>query len=636
MSPLLSELALLARPMNNILLVITLATTSLGAQPSAPSPIPAPLRELPWGQLNFLHTTDVHGWLGGHLREPQYSADWGDYISFAQHLRDKADADGTDIIIVDTGDRVEGNGIYDSSKPRGKYTFDILKEQHIDVICSGNHELYKARTASDEFRKTVPDFKGHYLASNIDYYNSDTQEFVPLAKRYRKFTTKNQGIRVMAFGFLFDFNGNANNTVVQPVEETIKEKWFQDAIRDREVDLFLVTGHVPVRDSQEFSLIFKTIRAVQWDIPIQFLGGHTHIRDFTKYDSRAFGLESGRYMETIGFASVSGVKSGGNEVLPQVAKNKFARRYIDNNLFSLHHHSNTNSSTFPTELGRNVSEAITSARKSLKLDRVYGCAPQDYWTNRAPYPSRDSIFTWLEESVIPEQVSGYQMSERNNNSALVVVNTGALRFDVFEGKFTRDDSYLVSPFTSGFRFIENMPKEIADRVLPLLNQGSPLGVNGLAATLPGHPGANLIQDITADANREYPINALQNQVPMGEIAVAGENDDPKQDLPPGYTTKDDAGTDGDDTEHKPIEFFAVPNCFAANVQLSKDNSKAQDDAQPETIDFVYNEFIEPWIVLALQYLGQDYSSEDTAPYMEGKSFTSLMTNWVEENWKCKD
>jgi 2',3'-cyclic-nucleotide 2'-phosphodiesterase (5'-nucleotidase family) len=38
-------------------------------QPEAPSPKAAPLRELPWAQLNFLHTTDVHGWWGGHLQE---------------------------------------------------------------------------------------------------------------------------------------------------------------------------------------------------------------------------------------------------------------------------------------------------------------------------------------------------------------------------------------------------------------------------------------------------------------------------------------------------------------------------------------------------------------------------------------
>jgi 2',3'-cyclic-nucleotide 2'-phosphodiesterase (5'-nucleotidase family) len=47
----------------------TLLKNAFCIQPEAPSPIAAPLRELPWAQLNFLHTTDVHGWWGGHLQE---------------------------------------------------------------------------------------------------------------------------------------------------------------------------------------------------------------------------------------------------------------------------------------------------------------------------------------------------------------------------------------------------------------------------------------------------------------------------------------------------------------------------------------------------------------------------------------
>ena len=42
---------------------------ALAAQPSAAPPISAPLRDLPWAQLNFLHTTDTHGWHAGHLSE---------------------------------------------------------------------------------------------------------------------------------------------------------------------------------------------------------------------------------------------------------------------------------------------------------------------------------------------------------------------------------------------------------------------------------------------------------------------------------------------------------------------------------------------------------------------------------------
>ena len=53
------------------------------AQPAAAWPR-APLR---WGALNVLHTTDTHGWLEGHLKEPAYGADWGDFVSFVAHMR---------------------------------------------------------------------------------------------------------------------------------------------------------------------------------------------------------------------------------------------------------------------------------------------------------------------------------------------------------------------------------------------------------------------------------------------------------------------------------------------------------------------------------------------------------------------
>jgi 2',3'-cyclic-nucleotide 2'-phosphodiesterase (5'-nucleotidase family) len=64
---------------------------------------------------------------------------------------------------------------------------------------------------------------------------------------------------------------------VQRVEDTVKEEWFTEAIRDKDLDLIIVFGHVDIR-SDEYALLFKTIRSVQWDTPIQFFGGHSHIR----------------------------------------------------------------------------------------------------------------------------------------------------------------------------------------------------------------------------------------------------------------------------------------------------------------------------------------------------------------------
>lgn len=46
-----------------------LLTLAAAEQPSAPKAVAAPMRSLPWGDLNFLQTTDTHGWHAGHLQE---------------------------------------------------------------------------------------------------------------------------------------------------------------------------------------------------------------------------------------------------------------------------------------------------------------------------------------------------------------------------------------------------------------------------------------------------------------------------------------------------------------------------------------------------------------------------------------
>lgn len=539
----------------------------------------------------------------------------------------RADEEGVDLLLIDTGDRVEGNGLYDGSEPKGLYTFDIIKEQHIDVICSGNHELYLRNSSENEFYRTVPNFKGNYIASNLDIVNPDTGTLEPLAPRYRRFTTKNQGIRVLAFGFLYDFRNGANNTSVQPVEKTIQEQWFRDAIRERDIDLILVAGHVAL-DSEEYRNVHKAIREAQWDAPIAFFGGHTHIRDYRKYDSKAYGIESGRYMETIGFLSIDGLSTGEkqkqkpkNDDTHAAAKPRFDRRYIDNNLFSMFHHSHMNHSTFPTPHGQNVSMFITDARKALRLDETFGCAPQNYWVNRSPYPDKHSIFTLLEERILPEQLSKIK---RKGKPTIVTTNTGAMRFDIFKGKFTRDTTFLVSPFTSGFRFIEDVPYDIAKQVTNLLNNEGPV-TQSIASDLQMlAPPEKVSRQRRSILDASEAITQHVDQVPIQF------SDKP---LPPGYTTKDDAGTNGDDTFHSPIPYYNVPNCIEALLGFPAKDSKEV----PDVVDLVYNEFIQKWVLMALHFLGKRYEEMDTHNFLgEGKSFTEVISDWVSEHWKCED
>lgn len=552
-------------------------------------------------------------------------------------MHEKADEEGVDLLLVDSGDRIEGNGLYDASDPKGRYTLKIIGEQNVDLICSGNHELYKNTSSENEYMETVPTFLDNYLASNIDIIDPKTGKQRPLAQRFKKFTTKNQGIRVLAFGFLFNFIGNSNNTIVQKAQDTVQEKWFQEAIRDREVDLFLVNGHIPLR-SEEFASIFKAIREQQWDVAIQFFGGHTHIRDYAKYDKKAYGLESGRYMETIGFMSITGLPAGGKSKsmsrdaaaphVARVASPTFSRRYIDNNLFSYRQHTNLDATTFPTEHGRNVSSMIASARQALKLDKAIGCAPRDYWTNRAPYPSENSIFSWLQDEVLPDMILDV---DRADAPRMVLINTGAIRFGIFEGPFTVDTTYTVSPFTSGFRYIQDVPFSVAKRLLQVLNQAVPQlwpASHSLAYKGPVHSLRRLSTHHDEVDERLFLANG---QAPLGRDHRVPDHDVA---LTPGYTTTDDAGSNGDDTLHAPIQFYRVPNAIESRIGFPPPGAATGDSADPVSVDLVYVDFIESYILLALKFLGTDYAERDTDVYMDGRDMTGLIAEWVHEHWKC--
>jgi len=328
-------------------------------------------------------------------------------------------------------------------------------------------------------------------------------------------------------------------------------------------------------------------------------------------------------METLGFMSIDGLSTGGSETQsarPQKSKLTFSRRYIDNNLFSMYHHSNTERATFSTEHGRNVTSAIGDARKSLGLGERYGCAPHDFWVSRRPYPHEESIFTWLDTQVLPQSI---KVSEAGKK-ALVIMNTGGIRFDIFQGPFTKDTKFLVSPFTSGIRYIKDVPYKTARQVLKLLNNEGPI----LEAMREGNTYLQPPEHVAAQYRAHFYTPTSRQEVfdlnpqKQSPISMGGEDG-----LFPGYTTYDDAGHDGDDTLHSEIPFYEVPNCVQASVGFDYKN-----DEETEVVDLMYNEFIQKWILLGLEYLGVKYGSEDTHSYAEARSFTDIMTDWVRDHW----
>lgn len=332
-------------------------------------------------------------------------------------------------------------------------------------------------------------------------------------------------------------------------------------------------------------------------------------------------------METMGFMSIDGLSTGSKKdshAAPQKSKLTFSRRYIDNNLYSMHHHSGKDEKSFPTEHGNNVTNAIGDARKSLDLTHTYGCAPKDYWVSRRPYPDPESIFSLIAEEMLPQSLSKSKHL-KSGGKALVITNTGAIRFDIFKGAFTKDTKFLVSPFTSGFRYISDVPYKAASQVIKLLNNEGPIMLEMLNRnsflTPPEVHATRKRPHLLSDADSVFATRGHEQHV------LKGDEPEPF----PGYTTKDDAGEDGDDTVHSRIEFFNVPNCIQSAIGF-----EAEDDNLPETVDLVYNEFIQGWVLMALEYTGQKHTSDDTKSWENGKSFTDIMTDWVEEHWQSKD
>ena len=66
--------------------------------------------------------------------------------------------------------------------------------------------------------------KSHFFLSFRDKYAFFEGEF---------------GTRVLAFGFLFDFTGNGDNSVVHTVEDEILERWFTEALTSHTPDIIV-------------------------------------------------------------------------------------------------------------------------------------------------------------------------------------------------------------------------------------------------------------------------------------------------------------------------------------------------------------------------------------------------------------
>lgn len=355
----------------------------------------------------------------------------------------------------------------------------------------GNHELYYADIAYQDYYNFSKVWGDKYLTSNVQILDPATNQYTYLGNQYRYFTTDN-GLRILAFGILFDFTGNANVTKVIPASTMVDETWFQSLINSPPgpVDLFVLIGHNTAEQQTKtgtFGYVHAAIRTVYPSTPIQIFGGHSHIRDFQVYDQASTALESGRYCETLGWLSMSGFSANNSAFTgasPQpagvphptrkatngssTAPWAYSRRYLDWNRLTFEYHASgsqtnytANPAAFDTAAGTSTSAQIYDYRQQLNLTYQLGCAPQLWCISCAEFNSSGSIYNLLSTAMSVVVVS----DARKDKARVAISNTGGVRFDLHKGPFLTDDAYIVSPFENIFMYIPDVPYSIASGAL---------------------------------------------------------------------------------------------------------------------------------------------------------------------------
>ncbi|EPY52776.1 phosphoprotein phosphatase [Schizosaccharomyces cryophilus OY26] len=588
-------------------------------------------RELKWGQVNILHTTDMHGWLAGHAHDKRYSADLGEFVSFIHRMKQLAQEKDVDLLVIDTGDLHDGTGLSDLTDPPGSWTNDLLTNVPYDLLVAGNHELYLPIVMNDTYHNFIPFWNGRYLASNVDIYDEEAGMYASFGEKYAVFETPHN-VRILSLGFVGSFSGGSDKARVLSMEASLRQPWWNELQELKDIDLILIAGHFPVHDSSELDLLLLKLRKEFPDTIIQVLGGHSHIRDYAVYDEKATGLQSGRYCETAGWASIRGVPSFTSSKVNPISSysvfslfsplinyprkileasyiftnpSKFSRSYIDWNRKGFVFHSKVHESKFDTSEGLELSHQIADARRRLNLLDPLGCSPKDYGFSEVPRNASNSIYNLFESEIFPKIIVN---KSRSHMPHYIILNTGGIRGGLQQGSFGLDELFQVSPFKGNvFYVLKSIPWFIVKDLPYWLEHSGYLSIFDKSSTLPGD--SNTVTETLTYTKSE-----------------------PKK-VSYGYWTHDDMGDDGDDTIHLP-----VPHYDSGNYLCSKVNIHLDIEHYPQRVDLVTTEFVIPRLNYILNKLvGKAlYTKEDWELYFwreDGRhSMTDLLALYADKYW----
>lgn len=418
--------------------------------------------DLPLNEINVLVLTDTHSWVGGHGPKPgETDADYGDVLSFYEHLqRYISSQPNMDLFFVMNGDWIDGTGL---AMNGNTFTLtQILQKMPWDAINVGNHELYH-KPVLQAIRQPgafIDWWSGRYLSSNIVW--NDTKQ--PMTgKRYT--LLKGFSKSVLVFGFLYNMMNADGLVEVETVEWVVNQTWFANALRTESYDAIIVLAHMGFNDGL-VTVINRKIRNILDEqekpvTPIQFITGHTHIRNYTVLDKSSTSFEAGRFLDTVGFVSFPAKATRGKQV-SQPAQEVFHNVFVNATKQILRETIGKTKEEYLTPRGRQLSTLIGRSMEELGLNEVIGCI-DNFYTPEDAVGTEHSLWGFFNDHVV---ASKFQPHE------ILLIHTGEFRYTLapFASKRVRvGDVIAAAPFNSSLHVLRNLPGSLIDQLRTKLN-----------------------------------------------------------------------------------------------------------------------------------------------------------------------
>ncbi|KAH7335689.1 Metallo-dependent phosphatase-like protein [Rhizoctonia solani] len=576
--------------------LLSASQLSFGLKPEDSRPIPKPTRPLEWGDVNVLHTTDIHGWVLGHPKqvypEMSWSGTFGDFYSFLFHMRNKAKDKHADLFLVDTGDRRIGHGLTDKlldpKTVNGQAIVEMYLQLGYDAIVPGNHDLANPHVVEFIMNKFADQWNGRFITSNIHRLQPQktrTESSAPeqlefLGAPYRYWKTKNKN-KIMAFGVVLSKARIADKLIsVMPVSKMITEDWFKGALT-LPTDVFMIIGHIDAKNplpQDDMKLIHDAIRRVHPLKPIIIFAGHSHQRYCNRFTTpkgsfRSMILQSGRYFDTVGWMST---KLDNNSIEQDLV---MKRRYLDNNVETYKYHADKTNDNFYTRKGREIANYAYGIDRSEGLSQIYGYLSSNYYLDRKP---------WTEKEDDPESLFSLYLDAAENvlidkevsPNWMFFSNWGVLRGDIYSGPFTLGDFYTISPNDPNPYLHVTVKRSVADQVIQQLQSG----------------GRSKLQWTSAESRDSQPHGSQLGQFAQRPLSAHSSDSNPSNNLTYGWKTRDHCGEkgaevygEGDDVEHEPIPQVSFDN--EPPVFFWRKSYKDTNLADDADIDLIFTNYI---------------------------------------------